>query len=77
MIEIIEYEDNVITMDGLGEKMRKLRMGNGLSLLELSRRAYIAPSTIDKLEQGRCPTMYTVICLADALGYEVVMREKR
>ena len=77
MIEIIEEEKNIITMENIGEKLRRLRISKGWTFAEMGRQAGLAPATITKTEDGRIPNAYTLIQMADALGYEIILREKR
>lgn len=77
MIEIIEEQKNIITVKNIGERLRKLRIEKGWAVAEMSRYANIAPATITKTECGRIPNLFTLIQMADALGYEVILREKR
>ena len=77
MIEIIEEEKNVITMKNVGDKLRKLRIEKGWTFAEMGRQSGLAPATITTTEYGRVPNLYTLLKMADALGYEVIMREKR
>ena len=77
MIEIIEEQKNIITMENIGEKLRRLRIAKDWTFAEMSRHSGLAPATITKTEYGRVPNLYTLIQMADALGYEIILREKR
>lgn len=78
MIELIEYEDDTLTLDNLSEKIHKLRKKKSLSLERLSKLAGVSPGAINKMERGeRYPTAYVLLRTVDALGQELIMREKR
>lgn len=64
-------------MKGIGPRIREIRKERGLTLAQLSELAGIDISTIWGYEVERhTPNMHTVELLLDALGYEVVLREK-
>lgn len=64
-------------MEGFGPRIREIRKNRGLTLDQLSDLSGIDRSTIWAYEVERhTPNMYTVELLLDALGYEVVLREK-
>lgn len=64
--------------ESLGDRLRRLRLNQGLSHNALAREARVAARTIIRIEQGRViPRDKTVSALAGALGVEkgVVMYE--
>lgn len=57
----------------LGANVRRLRLGRGLSLVELGRLSGLAKGTLTQLEAGRAnPTIETLQALARALGAQLV-----
>lgn len=53
------------------ELLRRLRKQQRLTQAQLARRAGLAQATVSNLEKGAgSPTMYTLECLAEALGVE-------
>lgn len=56
----------------IGNRLRELRAGAGLSQLELARKAGLGQRTISHIEQGvNSPLFLTVVALADALGVPI------
>ena len=78
MIELIEYEDDTITLENMGEWIHKLRQEKNLTLDRLSELAGVSTGAINKIERGeRYPTAYVLFHTMDALGQELIVREKR
>lgn len=77
MIELIEWEDNTVTIDNVGERAREIRLKNDMTLWGVALDANVSITTVDKFEKGSNATLYTMFSVLDALGQEVVIREKR
>lgn len=77
MIELIEYDSGAITMENLGEKVKTLRLKQDMSQMDLSTKAGVAPYTCFHIEKGRNTNFATVLSVLEALGQELVMREKK
>jgi transcriptional regulator with XRE-family HTH domain len=56
----------------LGQRVRRLRRQQGLSVRELAERAGINKDTVVKMEKGHTPTYSTLGRVCDALGVSVV-----
>ena len=56
--------------------LRKVRESILLSKLELARKAWVSPITIDRIEKGYNCRMYTKRKIIEALGLKFVEREK-
>lgn len=57
----------------VGNRLKKLRKGRGLSMRELAARADVAASFVSRIEAGKAsPTIMTLQKLLEALGVEVV-----
>jgi transcriptional regulator with XRE-family HTH domain len=55
----------------IGDRVRQLRLGQGLNASELARRSQLPPATVTRVEQGKSsPTSATVEKLAWGLGVE-------
>lgn len=53
----------------IGVRLQSLRMARGLTGAQLAEKSGVAASTISGIERGRSePSLFTAICLADALG---------
>ena len=53
----------------LGVRVQSLRMEKGLTGAQLAEKAGVATSTVGCIERGISePSLFTAICLADALG---------
>lgn len=76
MIELIECEDNVVTMENIGNIVRKLRLEKDMSQMDLSTKAGVAPYTTFHIEKGKNSNFATVLFILDALDYELVLRRK-
>lgn len=64
----------------LGENLRRLRQGQGLTLAELAKSAQISPAMLSRLENGAVsPSLETLAALAGALGTTAssLLREER
>ena len=77
MIELIEYGDEAVTMENLGERVKALRLKQDMSQMDLSSKAGVAPYTCFHIEKGRNTNFATILSVLDALGMELVMREKK
>ncbi len=56
----------------VGRKLKKLRGELGLSLRQLSEKAAVSPSTIQKIENNQIsPTLATILRIAKGLGKEI------
>lgn len=77
MIELIEWEDDTVTIDNVGDLAHRLRMKKELTLWGVALDANLSVTTVDKFEKGGNSTLYTLFGVMDALGQEVVIREKR
>lgn len=58
----------VPSVDGIGDRLRSIRLAQGLSVLALSRLAAVSHTAIGNIERGTMPTIATAESLADALG---------
>lgn len=53
----------------LGARLQALRLDRGLTVKELAEKAGVSTAAINSAERGRNePSLFTAICLADALG---------
>ncbi len=59
-------------MSSTGEKLKRLRRGNGLTQVELADKAGVSQSTIAQIETGerKTPHPRTLTKLSEALGVE-------
>lgn len=60
----------------LGDEMRRARRGAGLSLDSVGRACHLSASQVSRIEKGsvRQPSLEEVICIADVVGLDVVIR---
>ena len=77
MIELIDYDDGAVTMENLGERVKALRLRADMSQMDLSVEAGVAPYTCFHIEHGRNTNIKTVLSVLEALGQELVIREKQ
>lgn len=76
MIELVTWDDNVVTEDSAGRILKRLKLEKNLTSMQLADRSMLSITTIHKVEQGRNVTLHTLTYMLDALGYELVVREK-
>lgn len=56
-------------MKFIGKRIKKFRIANDMTQEELALNAYINPAYFGAVERGlKCPTVYTLYRLTDALG---------
>ena len=78
MIEMVEWVDDVATLENIGKKVRYERIQRHWPKHKLAEKAQISQACLVSLENGcRVPNMSTVIQVLDALGFELAIREKR
>ncbi len=59
-------------MDNLGERLKDLRVGAGLSLRELARQAKVSPSFVSQIENGKSkPSVATLYSFSQLLGVSI------
>lgn len=76
MIELIEWDDNVITEESVGRILKRLRLKSNLSAIQLADKSMLSTDTIHKAEHNRNVTLHTLTFLLDAMGYELTIRRK-
>lgn len=77
MIELVSVDDNVITLENIGGKIRDRRMRFGWPAAYLAEKANVSTYSVIKIEQGEVrPRLDTVLPILDVLGYELTIREK-
>lgn len=77
MIELIEWEDPVVTMSSIGTIVKMLRSEKGLSQEALGLDAGLSQYAVYALEHGRNTQFASVLLVLDALGRELVIRRKK
>lgn len=79
MIEIIETDADALNCETLAKLCRMSRMRNYMSQLDLTYEAGMSSGVVAGIETGRVknPQLRTLTRLFDALGYELVLREKQ
>ena len=62
---------NGLAVDALGAWLRQERLGRGLSLEEVARKAKVSPSMISEVGRGaKVPSILVLESNGDGLGYE-------
>ena len=64
-------------MDKIAKKIKERRLALGLSRDKLARITEITPKSIIAIEGGKMPSVRTLMAVADALGLELALVEKR
>lgn len=77
MIELIEWEDPVVTMSSIGTMVKMLRSERGLSQEDLGLEAGLSQYAVFALEHGRNTHFSSVLMVLDALDRELVIRRKK
>ena len=54
-------------------RLRKIRMGSGISMTDLALKADVAPSTLSLIERGKRPSLRTATRIAEALNVDVAL----
>lgn len=76
MIQLIEFEDYVITEESMGRILKRLHKKADYSIMRLAEDCQLSYATIAKAERGENITSYTLIKMLDTLGYELTIRRK-
>ena len=77
MIRLLYANDDGVTLENIGKKIHYLRMRKGWSRRILADNALISEHAIIAVEVGNSyPRLDTLVMIIDALGYEIVLREK-
>jgi transcriptional regulator with XRE-family HTH domain len=64
-------------MDIISE-LKRIRKEKGLSKYKLGKLSGVFPHGLENIEKGKSdPRLRTIQNIADALGYEIVLREKK
>ena len=77
MIELIEWEDPVVTMKSIGTIVKMLRSERGLSQEALGLEAGLSQYAVYALEHGRNTQFASVLMVLDTLDRELVIRRKK
>lgn len=64
-------------MDKIAKKIKERRLALGLSRDKLARITEITPKSIIAIEGGKMPSVRTLMAVADALGLELALVEKK
>lgn len=77
MIELVGDEKK-ITFENLGPKLRHLRTFKDMTQTDLAAKACLSTASVHQAEQPEHnTTIYVLFALLDALGYELIIREKQ
>ena len=77
MIELIEWEDPVVTMGSIGTIVKMLRSERGLSQEALGLEAGLSQYAVYAHEHGRNTQFASVLMVLDTLDRELVIRRKK
>ncbi len=66
---------NLSTMN-IGVELNIIRERLGISQIDLSDRSGIPIATLQRLLWGRSATLENIILVAEAMGYEIILKEK-
>ena len=70
--ELVGRDGETLLQEAIGRQVRKLRQGQNLTVMDLSRAASVSVAMISKIENGQtAPSLGTLQRLAQALGVQV------